>query len=73
MKTTYLDNGFYIISQKDAKILAKGKLPAVGWEKNVFYDDNWYWLARTIHYGKIVWAIRKTSWHMKNGNSVLSS
>jgi hypothetical protein len=71
MTKTYIDSGFYKISNHDAKRLAKStgnqSLPSFGHEKQVILDGQFYWLARTITWGKQVWAIRPVSnpnpWH----------
>lgn len=64
LKMTHIDNGFYSISEKNAKKLAGGKLPRPGYEKQVVHEGKKWWLARTFIYEgeefvrKQVWSIR---------------
>jgi len=71
MKMTYLDNGFYMVSRADAIRLGEGELPAHGHEKLVKHDGKHWWLGRTQHQGRLVWAIRETAWRLKDGQAVL--
>jgi hypothetical protein len=58
---TYLDNDHYRISPANAGRLVRSlgrKLPRHGFEMAVEYDGRLWWLARTQHQGRLVWAIR---------------
>lgn len=60
MKLTPIGHG-NMVSRKDALALCQQqgrKLPRPGYESKVFIDGQPHWLARTKHYGKIVWYVR---------------
>ncbi len=69
MRMTYLDNGFYKISFRDAIKLGKSPLhdsilPKHGMERAVEFEGKKYWLARTITHNDNgeriqVWSIRE--------------
>lgn len=71
MKKTYIDNGFWQISERQARALNNGKLPAHGREALIACEGQHYWLARTMHMSKQVWSIRETKWSLVNGQAVL--
>lgn len=72
MKMEYLDNGFYTISEADARKVCGGKLPRPGHEKLVPHEGKHWWVARTPHFGKMLWSIREAKgWKLdSNGNMV---
>lgn len=55
---TYLDNNFWQISANLAGRLCKpvGGLPRPGYEKLVVVDGHKYWITRTVHQRRQVWA-----------------
>ena len=72
VKTIYIDNGFYQISEKDARKLCDGTLPRVGYEKLIAVDDHHFWVARTRHNERMVWSIRDSGgWYFVNGIATL--
>ena len=72
MLGTYLDNGFYLITRKQALTLGGGTLPSIGKERLVVHDGKWYWLARTMHRHQVEWTIRDAKgWHLVNGIATL--
>jgi hypothetical protein len=58
---TYLDNGFWIVSGQRAGRLCKpyNGLPRHGYEKRITFEGADYWVARTVHQGKLHWTIRE--------------
>jgi hypothetical protein len=62
IRPKHIDNGFYQITAREASYLAKqstlGRLPRVGHESIVVFNDRKCWLARTNNWGKTVWSIR---------------
>jgi hypothetical protein len=72
----YIDNGFYRITEKEAKRLC-GTLPDYGRERLVQCEEDFYWIARTITLDKEgnriqVWSVRDShGWYLRNGQAVL--
>jgi hypothetical protein len=72
MQMTLLDNGHYIISEKDAKKLNNGSLPRQGFESLVAHDGKHWWLARAWDQGRCLWTIRDAGrWRLVDGQAVL--
>lgn len=72
MKMTYIDNGVYVISQKDAKTLSN-TLPKQGNEILVKYNDKHYWLTKQPINNNPQWTLRDTNWRFNElGQPVLS-
>ncbi len=71
----YIDPGWYVITERRAKKLNKGRLPRPGYEACVQHLGVWFWLARTRHHGEIVWSVRDSrGWHVvDNGTALLST
>ncbi len=70
MQMQHIDNGFYRISEDNARSLA-GKLPDHGAERLVVHKGQHYWLGRTTVGGKLVWSIRTTRWRLVTGVATL--
>lgn len=71
MKRTPIDNGFELISARDARKLAEGTLPREGRELLVTLEDGNYWLSRTMFDGKLCWSIRPSAWRLRGNVAVL--
>lgn len=67
----HIDNGFYAITEKEAKRLSGSRLPGCGKERLVSDGASNYWLTKTQVNGSSVWSVRKTDWKLENGRAVL--
>ncbi len=81
MQYRYLSHGFYAISYRHARRLAKAageRLPGHGVEVLIPGPADmpsraaWVWLARTVDRGAEVWSVRDSGgWRMVDGRAVL--
>lgn len=66
---TALDHDFFIPDATERKRL--GQAPTPGIERLVCLDGQHFWYTRTQHNGRMVLALQKTNWILRDGRAVL--
>ncbi len=69
---TALSNGYFTVSDRDARKVSGGVPPKAGYEKLVEYQGGFWWVGRTAANGKASWYMRESGgWRLENGVAVL--